>query len=138
MVTRPGEGAAAELVETFLMESGKRCLSWLGASGCREFRAVEPSPERPNRRVRAAATRQPGSRPATREFCEAYAKLAVAQYAEAVAQHLPDVVPPVWSNDAAGHYAWCLGEPRELVEPRKRPAAVAPPAEHRERLTGAA
>ncbi len=110
MVKLPDEGAEAELVETFLMESGKpsfvsRRFRMPGFSGGGVVAgAAEPQ---------AAGGEQPTS---NEEFCEAYAKLAVAQYAKAVAHHLPDILPPVWSNDAAGHYAWCLGEARELVE----------------------
>ncbi len=115
MVTRPDEGAAAELVETFLMESGKPAfvIGRFRMPGVSGGGAVAGAAEPQGAGGGDPAAEQPTS---NEEFCETYAKLAVAQYAEAVAQHLPDIVPPVWSNDAAGHYSWCLGEPRELVE----------------------
>lgn len=115
MVTLPDEGAAAELVETFLMESGKPAFVFgrFRMPGFSDGGVVAGAAEPQAAGGGDPAAEQPTS---NEEFCEAYAKLAVAQYAKAVAHHLPDIVPPVWSNDAAGHYAWCLGEARELVE----------------------
>jgi len=47
------------------------------------------------------------------QFCEAYAKTAVAQFNDAIANNLPGIVPPVWSNNSANHYNWCLEVPKE-------------------------
>jgi hypothetical protein len=45
-------------------------------------------------------------------FCEEYANTAVAQYSYAIENNLPGIVPPVWSDDYASHYNWCLGVPQ--------------------------
>lgn len=49
------------------------------------------------------------------KFCDDYASEALAQYEFAVKNHLPGIVPPVWSNDYNSHYTWCLKAPDDQV-----------------------
>lgn len=108
----PDEPFVSDYVETFLMESGqpaftngrfKMAYSWakgmLSATGDAEMKV--------------------GGATAVKEiedhsvFCREYAATAVAQYNSATSQKLPGIAPPVWSNDYALHYNWCLRVPRE-------------------------
>lgn len=50
------------------------------------------------------------------EFCEAYADAAVEQCRLAMSKKLPGIVPPVWSDDGAHHYNWCLTASRDEVK----------------------
>jgi len=50
------------------------------------------------------------------DFCKKYAQKAVAQYRFAISNHLPGIVPPVWSDDLIHHYNWCLGVPRDNAD----------------------
>lgn len=49
------------------------------------------------------------------QFCAEYAQTALAQYNYAIANNLSGVVPPVWSNDSANHYNWCLEVAQETA-----------------------
>lgn len=49
------------------------------------------------------------------EFCKEYARTAVDQYRVAMGNNLPGIVPPVWSDNDAHHYKWCLTASREDV-----------------------
>ncbi len=52
----------------------------------------------------------------TQQFCSSYADNAVKQYDLGKQYKLPDIVPPVWSNDRNAHYAWCMATPGNIVK----------------------
>lgn len=45
------------------------------------------------------------------DFCDGYAREALAQYEFAMKNKLPGIVSPVWSNDYSSHYNWCMKVP---------------------------
>lgn len=102
----------SDYVVTFLMESGKpvfvngrfkMAYSW--KSGVlREINDTHMS---------AGSTPAAGQLQSSTGFCEEYAKTAVGQYNYAITNNLPGIGPPVWSNNSANHYNWCLGVPRK-------------------------
>lgn len=108
----PQEGFRSDYLVAFLMESGqpvflngrfKMPYQW-------ENGTLAVTNEVQSLKKDAAAT------PALQDkqqFCEDYANTALAQYNFARANNLPDIVPPVWSNDYAQHYNWCLGVSQE-------------------------
>ena len=111
----PDRDFQSEYVVTFLMESGqpvfvngrfKMAYSWQAGT--------LNGPSLAHIDVAGAATSQAASEPQSNTvFCEEYAQTAVAQYSYAITNNLPGIVPPVWSDNYAGHYNWCLGVPRE-------------------------
>ena len=111
----PDRDFRSDYVVTFLMESGrpvfvngrfKMAYSWQ--------RGVLNGPGIAHLDVAGASTSPAVSQPQSKSaFCEEYAQTAVAQYSYAITNHLPGIVAPVWTNDYAGHYNWCLGVPHD-------------------------
>lgn len=108
----PDTDFSSDYVVTFLMESGKpvfvngrfkMAYSWKDG-------ILKKSTDAHMNIGGAPAATQPQS---ITDFCNNYAKTAVVQYNFAIANKLPDIVPPVWSNDNSHHYNWCIGVPRQ-------------------------
>lgn len=60
-------------------------------------------------------------------MCLAYAEKALRQFDEAVSLNVPNVGPPTWSKDYAGHLAWCrIADPASVqTEEQKREQILA-------------
>ena len=41
-------------------------------------------------------------------YCNRYADSAIRQYKDAISAGIPGLTPPVWQDDRAVHYGWCL------------------------------
>lgn len=102
---------AAE-IETFLMHAGKVIvkqrfsmpLAWDGLSGRLTNGTALNTPP-----VEATGIK---GKP---QFCREYADEATALYRMATVNKVPNIPPPVWSNDHSAHYTWCLSAPYELA-----------------------
>jgi hypothetical protein len=110
----PQTGFRSDYLVAFLMESGQPVfvngrfnLPYTWQNGLFSRSSEVPLPQ-----ASVSATPALQSKP---QFCTEYAKTALAQYNFAVANNLPGITPPVWSNDSANHYNWCLGVSQETA-----------------------
>ncbi len=55
-----------------------------------------------------ASPMAPPKPPARSDLCNAYAKRAVEMQKLAIKRNLPNILPPVWSDNYSHHYRWCL------------------------------
>lgn len=100
----------SQYIMTFLIRAGKVIINqrfrlaflWDGNMG----KMLDPGMAKTSEKNNINAVLQNKAK-----FCDNYAKEALAQYAFAVKNHLPGIIPPVWSNDYNSHYAWCLKVP---------------------------
>ena len=56
------------------------------------------------------------SHAADKDYCERYADNAIKQYSEAQKAGIPDLNPPVWQNNRAVHFGWCLTVSKEQAD----------------------
>jgi hypothetical protein len=109
-LTFPPSDFVATYLVVFLMESGQQ--PFLNGHFQFDYRWAG------GRLSKAGATAAPqqGEGPSDMAtLCTAYAARAVDLFRYAAQRQVPNIFPPVWSEDYAGHYHWCLGAAKQDV-----------------------
>ncbi len=104
----PEKAFKSGYINTFLINSGKIFVnqrfylpfSWNGSSGKFAGAGVQ----------KAVPANRPGS--VKQGFCRVYADRAISQYSLAKQYKLPNIMPPVWSDNWNNHFQWCMRVPQ--------------------------